>query len=173
MATVTESSLRKRLARVVALERGATTPGERQAAARARERLMARIAHVRASDPVARFVAAHVAALGVRPPKPEPPATLPTEQEVVAALLRWKAGDWTDDDLQSWAETIVDRVVLPAEAHHDGACIAEVLLQLAMLHRVALDPRDVSAIRRFLRTRDWAGWFDLVATASERRTPVF
>ncbi|HHO53540.1 MAG TPA: hypothetical protein ENK18_22385 [Deltaproteobacteria bacterium] len=169
MATVTETSLRQRLARVEALERGATTPGERAAAARARERLMARIVQLRASDPVARFVAAHVASLGVSPARPAPPARLPTEGQLVAALLRWRAGDWGRDELQLWAERIVDRVVLPTDPEAEGAAVAEVLLQLAMLHRVALQPRDVGAICAFLGDRDWRAWFALVAAASERR----
>lgn len=171
MATVTETSLRQRLARVEALERGATTPGEREAAARARERLVARIVQIRANDPVARFVAAHVASLGVRPARPEPPAQLPTEVQLIAALRRWHAGDWGRRELRAWAERIVDRVVLPTDPEDEGAAVAEVLLQLAMLHRVALQPRDIGAIQAFLEDRDWRAWFALVADAAERRRP--
>lgn len=172
MATVSESSLRQRLARVEALERGATTPGEREAAARARERLLARIARVRMDDPVARFVAAHIAAMGVRPAKPPPPVQLPTDRELLRVLVRWEQGEWSRRKVRAWAERIVDRVVLPTDPDHEGAAVSEVLLQLAMMHRVALSPADVPRIRRFLRDRDWSAWFALVAEAAERRTPV-
>ncbi len=169
MATVTEKTLRQRLARVRALERGATTPGERTAAARARERLMARIVEIRSKDPVARFVAAHVASLGVRPARPAPPERLPTERELVAVLVAWRDGDWDRDEVAAWAGRLVDRVVLPERSDAPDAAIAEVLLQLAMLHRVALGPDDAGAIRRFLKDRDWGAWFSLVANASMRR----
>ena len=171
MAIVTERSLRNRLARVEALERGATTEGERQAAALARERLRLRIAKVRAQDPVARFVAAHVAALGVQPPRPQPPARLPSVARLLAVLGQWGDGDLARQDVQAWAETVVDRVVLPSDPDHRDAAIAEVLLQLAMLHRVALQPGDLPRIQGFLEDRDWSAWFALVAEASERRSP--
>lgn len=172
MARVNEVRLRERLARVEALERGATTPGERTAAAAARERLSARLAQVVALDPVRRFVRAHVAALGVPGRVPEPPAHIPSEREVARVLVRWESGDLTRQDVEAWAERIVDTVVLPTESDHEQACLAEVLLQLAMLHRVAIDVSDVPAIRRFLRRRDWAGWFDTVEAAARRGWPV-
>jgi hypothetical protein len=172
MATVSEHSLRLRLARVRALERGATTPGEREAAARARERLEARLVKVRMDDPVARFVAAHVAALGVRPAKSPPPVRLPSERDLLRILTLWERREVSWRKVKAWASRIVDRVVLPTDPDHEGACVSEVLLQLAMMHRVALRPADVPRIRRFLHDRDWSAWFSLLAEAAERPTAV-
>ena len=82
------------------------------------------------------------------------------------------AGDLTRAEMEEWAEAIIDRLVLPTDPDHHEACIAEVLLQLAMLHRVNLDVRDVPAIRTFLADRNWATWFEVVAAAAARARPV-
>lgn len=161
--TVDEQVLRQRLRRVQALHDGATTPGERRAAAQARERIVARLQRVRNADPVARFVHRQVEGLGVgRPPEP-PSVPLPSHREVGVALAHWEMGRWSDRRVSAWAAALVDAVDLPSHPDAVGACRAEVLLQLAMLHRVPLRSTDVPALRRFLRTRDWAQWFELVA----------
>jgi hypothetical protein len=167
--TVTVDRLRQRLERIEALHRGATTAGERLAAARARDRLAAHIDRIRSSDPVARFVRAHLQELGVGPPAPRPPATLPTETQILAVLASWEAGEWTWHEVHAWATVQVDSVDLPLSADDDGVARAEILLQLAMLHRVGLHPSDVPAIRLFLRERDWDSWFRLVARAPRSR----
>ena len=171
MGRTDEHRLQERLARVTALERGATTPGERSAAAAARLRLSTRLDALRAKDPVRRFVAAHVHALGREPRPPEPPAELPTEAEILAVLRRWVVGDVSRWEVEHWAEAQADRHVLPTDPHHEHACIAEVLLQLAMLHRVAIGVQDVPAIEAFLVDRDWHAWFEVVAAAARRRRP--
>ena len=148
--------------RVKALHDGATTPGERAAAARALERLQERLSSVRARDPVAAFVRDHVGRLGIdRAPEP-PSVPLPTVRELGLALLRWEQGDWTTAEVSTWACGLVGAVDLPSHPDAVGAVRAEVLLQLAMMHRVALRPTHVPEIRRFLRTRDWSGWFALL-----------
>ncbi len=172
MRAADERRIRDRLARVEALERGATTEGERSAAAAARQRVLARLARIRAADPVAAFVAAHLGSLGVPGDVPEPPAHLPDEAEIARVLRQWKAGDLDRHDVEAWAEAISDRVVLPTEADHPLACIGEVLLQLAMLHRVALDVRDVPAILSFLEDRDWRTWFAVLERAARRGWPI-
>lgn len=170
MATVTERTLRARLARVEALERGATTPGERSAASAARRRLVARIAKVRSQDPVVQFVTAHLDSLGVREGgRPPPPPDLPSVGEIRLVLQRWAEDDWHRRDVQAWAEDIVDRTVLPTDPSHPDATVGEVLMQLAMLHRVALQPADIASINHFLETGDWQAWFAFVAEASARR----
>lgn len=170
MATVTERSLRARLARVEALERGATTPGERSAANAARRRLVERILRVRSQDPVVQFVTAHLDSLGVREGgRPPPPPSLPSVEEIQLVLRRWADDEWHRRDVQAWAEDIVDRVVLPTDPDHPDAVVGEVLLQLAMLHRVRLQPHEMQPACDFLRTRDWQAWFAFVAGASGRR----
>lgn len=129
---------------------------------------MARLASLRNDDPVVMFCRAHLTALGVAPPAPLPPEILPSDRAVLGALARWETGDWSLDRVHRWAQRVVDRVTLPTDPGHEGACRAEVLLQLACLHRVPLAPSDVPAIRRFLRIRDWTAWFDLVAGAATR-----
>ena len=169
MSNSEERKLRQRLAGVLALEQGATTPGERQAASRARARLTARLDQMRGADPVARFVAAHVASLGRVPQaRPEPPARLPTEGEVLGMLGRWVDGELAPREVAGWAQGVVDRVMLPTDPHEAGAKVAEVLLQLAMMHRIRLGPGDVPAVAAFLHGGDWGAWFDVVAAAARR-----
>lgn len=164
-----ERKIQERLARVEAVHRGATTPGERHAAARARERLLQHLAKMRDDDEIARFCAEHVAELGVAPAPPPPPAPVPDTHTVLGVLARWEAGDWTMEQVRAWAEEVVDRVefaddlvLLP---------VAEVAMQLAGLPRVGLRPRHVPGIRRFLRDHDLQAWFALLAEAmAERRT---
>jgi hypothetical protein len=166
---VTVARLKERLERIEALHRGATTAGERLAAARARDRLAAHIDRIRAADPVARFVRAHLRELAVGPPAPQPPASLPTESQILAVLAAWEAGDCDWREVHAWATVQVDSVDLPQDAADDGVARAEVLLQLAMLHRVRLRPSDVPVIRQFLRERDWDSWFRLVARTPRSR----
>jgi hypothetical protein len=168
--TVTMDRLRQRLDRVEALHRGATTAGERTAAARARDRIAARIDQLRSDDPVAAFVRAHLQSLVVAPASPpEPPAALPTDEQILALLALWEAGEWHWRDIHAWATIQVDSVDLPLGPEDEGVARAEVLLQLAMLHRVDLRTSDVPAIRRVLRERDWAEWFRLVARPPRAR----
>jgi len=161
-----ENRLRRRLERVVALHEGATTEGERRAAAEARDRLIARLERVRRDDPVVRFVHGHLRHLEVAGPPEPPEVPLPSRREVASALSQWERGAWDDGRMQAWAARLVDAVDLPSHPRAVGACRAEVLLQLAMLDRVPLHASDVPLIRRFLRTRDWSGWFELVARVS-------
>lgn len=168
MVQVTERRLRERLDRVEALYNGATTPGEREAARCAGERLLGRIERLRADDPVVRFCREHLQALGVAPRPPPPPARLPSERTLLGVLARWEAGDWSRERVHHWAARVVDRVTLPREATDAGAPRAEILLQLAALHLVDLRPCDVPGIRRFLRGGDWGAWFDLVGAAATR-----
>ncbi|MEZ4234779.1 MAG: hypothetical protein R3F59_01160 [Myxococcota bacterium] len=168
MRPVDERTLRARLQRVEALHDGATTPGEREAAHRARHRLLERLAEVRANDPVARFCAEHVAALAVAPEPPPPPERLPDARTLLGLLARWEAGELDGWRLCAWAERVVDRVDLPDDPLEPGATVAEVLLQLSALRHVDLQPGDVPRIRRFLRDGDWNAWFALVADAAAR-----
>lgn len=168
MRSPDERGIRARLARVEALHKGATTPGEREAAARARERLLSHLQRVRDDDPIAQFCAQHVAELGVAPAPPLPPERLPDERALLGILARWEAGDLDEDRVCAWAQRHVDRTVLPDDPRADGAAVAEVLLQLAALEHVQLRPSDVPRIRRFVRDRDWTAWFRVVADAAAR-----
>ena len=164
-----ERRLQERLARVEALHAGATTPGERAAAQKALERVVEKLGEVMAKDEVRRFVWAHVASLGV----PEPQHVrrergMPTAAEVARALARWQRGDWGPREVHRWACRIVDAVVLPHHPDHEGACRAEVLLQLSSRRLGSLRPTDVPRIERFLEDRDWAAWFELLAEAAGR-----
>ncbi|MEM6927122.1 MAG: hypothetical protein AAF602_09350 [Myxococcota bacterium] len=131
---------------------------------------MARIAQVRSRDPVVQFVTAHLDSLGVREgSRPPPPPSVPSVDEIRLVLKRWADDDWHRSDVQAWAEDIVDRVVLPTDPTHPDAPVGEVLMQLAMQHRVPLRPSDIDAICDFLETGDWRAWFAFVAGASARR----
>jgi hypothetical protein len=163
-----ERRIRLRLERVEALHRGATTHGEREAAARARDRLLQHLDRVRADDPIARFCAEHVAELGVAPAPPPPPDPAPDQDTVLLVLARWEMGEWSRHQVQAWAEETVDRVVLPDDPSADGTVLAEVLLQLAALLHVRLRRSDVPRIRRFVRDHDWEAWFSLIEDAARR-----
>ena len=168
-----ERRLRERLARVEALHRGATTDGEREAAAKALERVALKIVEVRSKDEVARFCAAHVASLGVPGRRNvDQGGRAPTAAEIRAMLLAWTRGDVSRRRVRAWAQKICDRVVFPADPMADGACRGELLLQLADLDRIGLTPADVPAMLAFLDHRDWHAWFELLATAarSSRRS---
>lgn len=165
MGKVDERGLRGRLERVEALHRRAATPGERAAAARARERLVDHLHRLRAEDPIARFVEEHLAELGVPSAPPPPPPRLPEVAEVVAVLARWEAGDLDADEISDWAADWVDRVDLPADPDDPGAMVGEVLLQLCS----GRPPLALAAAsRRFLSRGDWGEWFAVVARETAR-----
>lgn len=163
---VDERGLRGRLDRIEALHRRAATPGERAAAARARERIAGRLAELRAQDPVVAFVEEHLAQLGVPAAPPPPPARLPHADDLLRVLAHWERGAWTAREVAAWAADQVDAVELPADPSAEGAIVAEVLLQLSQAARppIALVP----AARAFVRTGDWAEWFAVVAQVVRR-----
>lgn len=166
MVAKTERRLLQRLERVERLHRGATTPGEAEAARQAAERLRKRIGEL--IEPRTRFVREHVESLGVPAPPPPPAARMPSATTFTRVLWRWEHGDWTREHVRRWAARVVDRVVLPAEPRDPASWRAEVLLQLASLHRVQLGVRDIPAIRAFLAAGDWAAWFTHVAGVAHR-----
>ena len=169
LTDVHERRLRARLARVEALHRGATTAGEREAASRARQRLLTRIEELRANDPIARFCAEHLSELAEAPLPPSPPEPVLDISELLHALARWEMGDWSGEQLHAWACDVVDQVTFPDDPESSGACVGEVLLQLAALHHIELRPNDVPRIRRFVRHRGWDDWFALLTEAAGRR----
>jgi hypothetical protein len=166
---MSEQALLRRLYRVGALHQGATTDGERAAAANAMRRVARKLALVRAQDPMRLACKVHVASLGVAPARPvEEPVDLPDDAELIARLGWWGEGHWTFAELRAWAAHIVDGVVLPADPQHEGACRGEVLLQLVD-PALQLSPGDVPAIQRFVSGRDWSAWFRLLELRASRR----
>lgn len=159
-----DPDLRRKLLRIEALLAGATTDGEREAAARARERVLRR--------------------LNQRPPPPPPAegftelpwaapgASLPSREVLARVLAEWRAGERDADSVTRWAARVIDELVLPdLPPEHPDAARVEVLLVLAALHpgprrlgsrgRNPLRPGDLRPIRAFLRDqrRDWrAAW---------------
>jgi hypothetical protein len=161
MTVLCERRLRERLDRVRALQHGATTAGEREAARRAAARLVERLVDL-GVDPAPR------PPLERWGPPTIPSAPMPSSRAVRAALARWQRGEWSDRRVRHWAARHVDRVWLPEEHDHADACCAEVLLSLAGLHRTRLCPADVPAILSFLDAGDWGAWFALLARAAGR-----
>lgn len=162
-----ERRLHTRLARVVALREGATTPGEREAAANAEARLRERLAASRREDPVARSCAEEVASLGVEGPLPEPEPDL-ADVDVLWVLALYERGALPLDELRRWALDLVDAVVFPDHPAHPLAPLGEVLLQLSTVDRFPLLPSDVPRVREFLSTGDWRRWFETVAHVAGR-----
>jgi hypothetical protein len=163
-----EHALLQRFARIDALRRGATTPGERLAAEQAQARVADQIAAQQARDPVRAFVHAYVADLAVPPDDPPPQASLPDDLEVRGALLRWEHDDLSDRDLARWAREVVDRVVLPRDSADPAARRAELCLALASRRLGGLVREDLRGIRHFLDGGPWEDWFALLATAAAR-----
>jgi hypothetical protein len=166
MAKADERGLRARLARVEALHRRATTPGERAAAGRARERLVEHLVRLRADDPVVAFVREHLAELLVDEAPPPPPARLPSAEQVTLVLREWERGTRTSVEVAEWAAEQVDVVDLPADPRARGAVIGEVLLQLSASARPS--PGLIPAVEAFLASEDWAAWFAVVAREAVR-----
>ncbi len=149
-------TLQRRLRAVEALIEGATTEGERQAAEKARARLVARLD----ADEDARKV---VGPWGWQPPD-EALVDVPCGERIRGWLLSWAAGDITTVELQKLAAFYVDKVVLPLYDPSDARSTPiELLLQLSM-KRQPLTPDDVPDLLHFLDAPEgaeaaWAAWF--------------
>lgn len=149
-------ALLSRLVKVEALRRGATTPGEREAAERAQARLTTRIEAEKAA----------------RAPAPEvelPSAAMPEDAMVRAVLGRWEEQRVDDRELHRWARAIVDRVVLPRDPADPTARRAELILALAGPRLSGLKRADLPAILGFLDGGEWTAWFDLLVRADRGR----
>ena len=159
---MSEQALLRKLRLVGALHDGATTDGERAAAAKAMRRVAKKLVEARARDTMRLGAKVHVASLGVEPETVEEERVeLPDDRELVIRLGWWRDGHWHRAELNAWAAHIVDRVVLPADPHAPGARCGEVLLQL-LDPAVQLYPADVHAMQEFVHIGDWAAWFELL-----------
>lgn len=152
-------ALRRKLRRIEALLAGATTAGEREAAARARERVLQRMPPGESPlpPPGDGFTELPWAAPGAR---------LPDRAVLLRVLAEWRAGARDAASVTLWAARVVDEQVLPdLPPEHPDAPLVEVLLVLAALRRPSLRPADLKAIRAFLREHPqgwqaaWAAWF--------------
>ncbi len=161
-----------KLAAVEALEGDGSTDGERVAAARARERLEARLA---ADPPVPRAFAEeleaghHLRAMESRVrdhAAPEPP----DRDELRLRIAACRDGRLNPVELSRWAARWVDAAVLPDVPHDDPASVApEVLLVLA-----SAPPTEAvcRAMLAFLDTdatgtvSGWRGWLEALAELS-------
>jgi len=150
-------TLKRKLRAVEALLEGATTDGERQAAERARERLVARLG----SEEDERTACGP---FGWHPPDAAW-VQVPTAEVLRGWLEAWAAGDRTTRQVQKEAAWYVDKVVLPLHDPSDVRSIAvELLLQLSSMKRQPLHADDVPDLLAFLDAPEgaeaaWAGWF--------------
>jgi hypothetical protein len=176
MATRTPTRDRKallrRIRRVEALHAGATTEGERTAAARARARLVERLGGDVPSgriepgeeirfDPLAPPPGAHL----------DTRLQMPTARTLVSKVQEWAKGDLSGSELQAWAWRFIDGMLLPDLPASDIDSIrVEVILQLSSLEDQPLWIDDAPALLEFLRTpkrsveKGWADWFRYVET---------
>ncbi|RME23888.1 MAG: hypothetical protein D6798_12555 [Deltaproteobacteria bacterium] len=167
-----EPTLRRKLRAIEALHDGATTEGERRAAAEARARLVRRLVRVSGARRLhvhACFRAA--AAMGEASPPvldDSPGAELPTVAELLAVLAAWRLELRSAREVERWASRLCDRLLLPSvDVHDPRAARVEVLLQLAAMRRQPLWPADIDEIERFLRAEPgeaaWRVWFTWLA----------
>jgi hypothetical protein len=163
-------ALLRRIRRVEALEAGATTEGERTAAARARARLVERLG---GDVPSGRLEPAEE--IRFDPLAPPPGAHLdtrlqmPTHRTLIAKVEAWAKGELAGSELQAWAWRFVDGMLLPDLPASDVDAIrVEVILQLSSLEDQPLWIDDAPALTAFLRTparsvdEGWAEWFRYV-----------
>ena len=166
-----EPTLRRKLAAIQALHEGATTDGEREAAAEARQRVAQRLVKVTGTRRLHVHAAfRHAADLGPEEPDPlvEEAPELPTVDDLRALLLGWRMGQRSRRELCAWAAHLCDRLLLPSvEVHDPRAARIEVLLQLAAMGRQPLCRADIPAIEAFLLAEPgeaaWRDWFDFLA----------
>lgn len=170
-----ENALRRKLLAIEALHEGATTEGERVAAAQARERVVARLLRlglVRRASVHAVF--RHAAGLGDLDDSPDPlveeaQAELPTSEDLLMVLAAWRMELRTRHEVGEWAAHLCDRLLLPSvDVHDPRAARVEVLLQLAAMVRQPLVTDDIPVIEAFLRAEPgqqaWADWFAWLAS---------
>ncbi|NOY25523.1 MAG: hypothetical protein GXP62_06580 [Oligoflexia bacterium] len=181
-----EHALRRKLQAIKALHDGATTAGERAAAAQARDRVFLRLLKlglVRRASVHAVF--RHAAGLGGThlgagqssdelDPLIDPiEVSLPSCEDLLLVLAAWRMGLRSRADVRAWAARLCDQLLLPSVDIHDPrAARVEVLLQLAAMESQPLDPVDAPAIERFLRAEPgetaWAEWFSWLSSLDWR-----
>lgn len=167
-----EPRLRRKLAAIEALHAGATTEGERLAAAEARHRVARRLLAVGGARRLHVHAAfRHAADLAPTEPDPlvEPPPELPSTEELRALLLGWRMGQRSARELGEWAARLCDQQLLPTvDVHDPRAARVEILLQLAAMRRQPLCRADVPAIEAFLLAEPgeaaWRDWFAFLAS---------
>jgi hypothetical protein len=163
-------ALLRRIRRVEALHAGATTEGERTAAARARARLVERLG---GDVPSGRIDAPEEIRFDPLAPPPgahlDTPLRMPTHRTLASKIEAWGRGDLTSAELQAWAWRFVDGMLLPDLPASDVDSIrVEVILQLSSLEDQPLWIDDVPALAAFLRTpkrdveKGWTEWFRYV-----------
>lgn len=162
-------TLRRKLQAIEALHEGATTEGERAAAAEARERLTRRMAGTeggRWSD----LAEEGPDAASIEHPDPltDEADVLPPLGEFLALLIAWEEEECSRDDVHAWAAVLCDRLLLPCVDITDPrAARVEVLLNLAAMDHQPLRVGDIPALRAFLTAEPgeaaWAAWFGFLA----------
>lgn len=157
-----------KLRRVEALHAGATTDGEREAASRARARLVDRLG---GDVPSGRLAPPPT----IDPLAPPPGASLdtglrmPMHKTIIKKVTAWQQGEMTDVQLERWARRYVDRMLLPdLPPDHIDSIRVEMVLQLSSLTRQPLLTDDVPAMVAFLSTKKrqveegWRAWFTYI-----------
>lgn len=178
-----EHDLHRKLLAVEALHDGATTEGERLAAAQARERLLQRLAARgllrRAGVHHAFEQAARLAPEDAEVLVEASEAELPSTEDLLLVLAAWRLGLRSRREVCAWASGLCDRLLLPVVPVDDPrAARVEVLLQLAAMRRLPLRAAHIPAIEAFLQAEPgpaaWQAWFHLLgeaATAARSRGP--
>ncbi len=167
-----EPNLRRKLLAIEALHEGATTDGERAAAAEARERVARRLVAVTGMRRL-HVHACFRAAAGMAPEPVADPLVqvspeLPTVADLLTVLSAWRMDLRTRTEVGRWAAGLCDRLLLPSvDVHDPRAARVEVLLQLASMRRQPLCLDDIPAIEAFLLAEPgeaaWRDWFDHLA----------
>ena len=163
----------RRLRQVIALRDRAATEGEREAADRARLRLLERLGRMPEVDPGhSRVVVGGMGPL----PESHPEVSFPEEAELREILLAWERGAVDRRQLARWAGWLVDKLVLPEVPPDDPAALqTEIILQLAIRRRCPIRVEDVPAILGFLEMAPregllaWLEWLGEQAQAARPR----
>lgn len=154
--------LRRKLSRIEALEKGASTDGERIAAQKAKQRIQLRLRQSREDISLVDdkpFVEDLIFSSEMTP----------TRFDVIGKLKSWQNGDITQKDVISWARNVVDKVLfdeVPPE-HPDSIPIEAIMICSAMDRRTWSE-YDISALLEFVTSspedvsQAWKQWFAYV-----------
>jgi hypothetical protein len=169
-----QEDLYRKLHSIQALEKGATTPGEKTAAVKARKRLLRKLNQQGILLDTRHLFERHYEPSLVNDPIHSDMA-LPSHEELMKKLVGWRVGDLGSEHIQSWAADIIDKMVLPNPPPDNPESIqVEVIFELSSLHQRTWEMCDIDELQIFLKTSvndsmgAWRRWFAHIEASSAR-----
>ena len=157
---LTNHKLRQKLARLEALEEGASTAGERIAAQHAKKRIQQRLLQSSETEFWKEDNTSSVEDVLFNSETP------PTRLEVIEKLKHWQNDNMTQKDVMSWARNLVDKVFfdeIPPE--HPDSIPIEIIMVCSAMDRRRWSKHDIVALMEFATSAPedplhaWKQWF--------------